>query len=438
MIFKEQNGTSSKKDTKDKSAKATRSEASLYPVLEAKALLKHHQYQHILKRLRNEVDAPDDYFDELYMGLIERFAEFVQLIPLVPGGALGSLLDHGLRRAYFAFAECLSDQQKMVADKEQDMPDPLWLYAAFTAGLLIEVPRILSGRMIIIAKRDGEFVDVWQPFKGTMVELEGEHYYIRPWYGPDAAKQEITPLIARQLMGEMGFTWLAADRQLFAFWLATITDQVSGGGGLKHFIEIAKKKLAEILELDQSLVEQDVEILEPEEVTLAERFWTWLKDGLADKSITVNEKNSHVHRVAEGVFLEFPQLFAAFAKYDAALPMAVVIFQQYNHLGFAKLSGYDHKSVQYFAEFPETIAKGLAQGHKAGLGQFMSRDVARENKAEIKEGILLVEANMLWRKEAMPAVNQHVRRAASHRMAHQYPTQQRSPSSLIKPPQPLG
>jgi hypothetical protein len=72
---------------------------------------------------------------------------------------------------------------------------------------------------------------------------------------------------------------------------------------------------------------------------------------LKDKSISVNEKDSKVHKVDGGLYIDYKALAKDFSSvYGSKFPNWVVVSGQFNSMGIAKLSGQDYKFDQFFGK----------------------------------------------------------------------------------------
>src|SRR5262245_18559064 len=77
-------------------------EATLFPILPVDKLLLSVEKTHYLNKIHEIVGLPDDYFQLIYEDLVDRFAQFVQVLPERYGEELGGLLNDGLRRGLLA------------------------------------------------------------------------------------------------------------------------------------------------------------------------------------------------------------------------------------------------------------------------------------------------------------------------------------------------
>jgi hypothetical protein len=138
---------------------------------------------------------------------------------------------------------------------------------------------------------------------------------------------------------------------------------------------------------------------EPDATALGETFFAWLRDALENQTLTVNEKDSFVHMLDEGIFLETPSVYEAFNRTYSNYRDFIVLQEQFNHLGVTKLSGYDFKFEQHFAQRADTAAR---------LG-FLTKqqDLAG---AGVQQGVIIKDPGVLYSgKTAVPQKSQFMK-----------------------------
>ena len=170
----------------------------LLPVLSAKELLATGPHHGLLAQTRDLAGLPDHYFETLYEALINHFAEFVQVLPTQNNGMLNGLLNQSLARAMKAL-------QNFLLEHTGEPADPLLNYAVFTAALLTDVSKVIINQKIAIVDENGVYIDHWRPYEGSLLG-RAEYYKIYP-IAPlyQRLEHSITPLLARQLLPEIGF-----------------------------------------------------------------------------------------------------------------------------------------------------------------------------------------------------------------------------------------
>ena len=132
----------------------------VYKILDADSLLA--PYSEIISPIKDEL---------LMMSLLRKFAELVQIIPDIPTGRKGGLLDKSLRRALFILNGYRTDP------KFSKLYDPIWELVFFSAGLLRDIAKI-TDYGIIICNQDGEYKQPWYPCgDNAMTTIKDAKYY---------------------------------------------------------------------------------------------------------------------------------------------------------------------------------------------------------------------------------------------------------------------
>lgn len=311
------------------------------PVQSAQTLLAPEKRQLHLKNIRALLNLPPQLYDTLYYKTIERFAEFVQHLPHTQHGAFsasGGFLDHGIERAARALSLCLNyffPEEKNF--QSIGSHEALWVYAVFTAALFLDLGRIAVKYQVSLCQRDGTISKEWSAYAGSM-NKHGDYYkydFIKE--NRDHLGRMVTGLLARQLLNEAsgadseeggGFNWLASNPDVLEAWLNMLTSQGRPVGTLLTVIPIAD---AQVIEAHLAIKNPhlfagsmfDAKTPSGEEGLLAlttaeaEAFLHWLRTGLADGSISVNQADSNVHITPEGVLLD-SKIFKEFSEKNAA------------------------------------------------------------------------------------------------------------------------
>lgn len=353
------------------------------PVLRSTQLLTSNQYRFFLDKLREYADLPDEHFTILYQGVIKRFAEHVQLLPETLQDPLGGLLRKGMLRAINTLH---------LFHKHYDDISPLESYALFTAVLLRDISYVVTNQKIFITDDQGATTDVWQPFRAALTEDdEVTSYKIMP-IGPayQRINSAIKPILARQIMGEPGYLWLARDLKLLAEWLDLLEENV--GGGFSRLIEAIKLYKQEGDVLISEWIDCPIEFLDCSDTLHADAFWEWLLEGIEKGDIKVNSIESGIHLTEAGIFIERSAIFKQFCDLFNLPVNHVVVFTQFGNLmGLTKLSGGDFRHDQLFS--------GNAGGPFSSL------------KKSVSNGVIIGDANMVFLKGRKPETSKHFKTA---------------------------
>lgn len=320
--------------------KKTHRPGYVLPVFNASALLSTPRYQTFLYQLRKLIDVPDEIYMQLYQATIDAFADYVQVLPTVANGPLSSLLNEGLVRAYLMVKTLLDETKNQ---------DPLIVYAAFTAGLFMDVSRIITNYKVVITTDKGDYMDDWQPFRASLVE-RGTHYKLyelAPVY--QNLEKNLAPMLAQHIMPEDAYLWVAHDLKVFADWLDILCGDKLRGGKLVHILSLIKPE--DLLELLDKLHQVPIEMALAEADLYGDQFLEWLKDGIEKGDIPLNSNESGVHIVEDGLFLERAKVFQQFVEMTRAPVNSNVVFAQFgNLLGIASKGGHDYMHAQFFSE----------------------------------------------------------------------------------------
>jgi hypothetical protein len=354
----------------------------LYPVLRVDELLANSRRRQLLERIKKHTNLDEENYGLLYQPLLDGFIEFVQALPYHPNGIPGSLMDYSLERSELA----LRFYNKQYAENL----NPLEAYALFTVALLQDVGKVMSQQKVIMTNEKGEFFAEWLVCEGSLLN-KTEFYKIR-FLDQELVglAQAVTPILARQLMPALGFTWLWDDQQIFRMWLAMLTGEGKAGWALDDLLQLINKQLEE--EHNKNAIPPlEIETKEPEETKLAEEFTAWLKDQLKDEKF-LNQENSLAHVLPSGDLLLEQQLFINFCENYAKRVDFIVLCKQFNYIGFTKQSGDDFKFSQYFAK----TAEGMGRDKARGIGFLNSANATALSNQQKKQGLVVNKENVAY------------------------------------------
>jgi hypothetical protein len=329
-------------------------EKSIFPVLRSDQLLSPQYYQILQENIRKSIDASDDVYRVLYRQLINNFVEFSQILPTTNLSRLGSLMQQGILRMVYMLEVCQNNKEPL---------EPIWIYVLASAAILFDVAKTTEERTIILCNNKGEFYKKWLPYEGTLVD-EGKYYKMRRGGGIAAwVSRKVTTLLAYKLMPYEGFKWLAGNTKAFNVWLALLNDDSKGAGEYALLFDKMHDLLKDFLEHETVPFDPEVEPIEASDFDAGEEFAKWLRDGIENDAIKVNSADAKVHVTEEGLFID-ASLFHEFSDFcnsregfKERFQEWRVVFKQFNHIGFTKLSGYDYKFEQFFSENPDSTAQ---------------------------------------------------------------------------------
>lgn len=284
----------------------------VYPVLNPEELLSDPKRKLFLKKIEDLCGLQKPFFELLYQQLVHDFVRYVQILPTIPGGKIGGLMDDSLERAVIALQFCKQDPER------QD--DTLFAYAAFTAALFDDVGRVLTQQKVFLSDSHGNYLDEWNPLKGFLGNF-GDYYKVRSlgvsWVN---LSHFVAPTIARQLMPEAGYLWIAEDFYIYQMWLAVLIGDTANGGALLNLLQLVEVKIEELRQKGVELGPVEIDHTNPPETELAEDFIEWLGEGIEKDQIQVNKAGSDVNIVSYTdqqeafILFNYPELFQQFSE----------------------------------------------------------------------------------------------------------------------------
>lgn len=365
------------------------STVQVIPILTENQLLANLKSQSWLNRIQSYLNLPDEHFEILYIKLIEEFAAFVQILPATTEGKLGSLLSEGLGRAILALKILYE------SDPEKVQSDPRYAYAIFSAALLVNIGQVTNTK-ITISDSKGYFVSDWFPYQGSLVG-KGEYYKIyRYAHIPPHLTHHAAPILARQIMPESGFLWIAEDMRLLHMWLALLLGDRANVGSFDFILSIPLDEMMQ--ELNVSL--EGIEIERPLETQEAENFLYWLQKGIENDQLPINTKDAQVITLNEGVFISL-NLFKEFSNSYSHDPYSTLLQSFVNHLGLSE--------DKFFLEYLKPLANQRQKidfKENKGINNFLSKELKHANalakeRSQKVEGILIKDKHLLLKADQM-------------------------------------
>ena len=205
-------------------------------VKQAEALLHEKSYTEEVKKFRQQLGFSEDNYKNLALSLVHRYAEFVQELPETRNSyyaQLGGMLSHAIHRTASALSLCRAYFLSEGSTSQLSQAQSLWMYALFTAAILYGVGKIYTDVTVSIYDERGRHVKNWLPLEGNLFS-QGPYYdyeFTKLVY-QDPFRRRVTLLLARQLLPEEGFRWIASDKNVFAVWLALLDDDLRNAGTL--------------------------------------------------------------------------------------------------------------------------------------------------------------------------------------------------------------
>ncbi len=351
-------------------------ELTLFQVLLAEKLLDGVLYENLLKKLPKLIGVPDEYYQALYVPLINNFVEHVQALPVVNGGSVCGLMNTGLARAYYSVERYI----KMNPEHQNH----LHTYILFSAALLRDLGRVGCGRKIMMCNEKGEFERGWNPFENSML-YQGEYYRIRHTTEdhPDLHRL-LTPVLAQQLMPRNGFLWISESEVTLSLWFSLLGE---GGEDLESYekiFEVAQKVALEYFSGPDFLL--PVELRQAKQMQAGENFFQWLKLKLATGELTLGQDDSMIHEVDKGLFLEVDELYDKYAKEGGESKATVA--KQFEKMGVT--SDPEGKKRERYNKTIKSKAATVTgrSGYLASPGTIKSAYASVQGRVKFRQGTL--------------------------------------------------
>ncbi len=319
-----------------------KTEGTLYPLHHATAIYTLPRYKTLLDKIVGVESLAKLHYEQYYYPLAAHLAEFVQFLPWIR--QRNNLVNETIlaRSLYLGFLA--------LSYPRQDLTE-LWRFALASALMLRDLGTVVYDFEITIYDEKRKPKDRWNPLDGAML-TQGQFYsyqLIGDANPVSRVHNQVVPLIARTILPENAFAWIAGDANVFAAWMAWLTQEEDDS---RHILpEVWPWVDQEYLAfLDKQTIFDDMLIIpkEGEESKQQEeqaeqekqndiakskvsKFWgdptehgallagqaflEWLQTNLQSGKISVNQAKSNVHVLPNGkVLLVTPGIFNAFYK----------------------------------------------------------------------------------------------------------------------------
>ncbi len=323
-------------------------DSRVHPVQTSEQLLNTVARLPLINEIQDLCGANTRDYPIFYGELIKRFAEFVQLLEQYDHPSQ-TWLDHHLRLAKTALK--MREQFLLVGESLHPVAsqeEALWHYVVFSSALLRKIGLIFTHYKVSICNEQGQHTANWNAFNGAMKD-QGNYYKLQEISTQDVPYTEnISLLLARQLMPAEGFAWIASNPQALMAWLGIVEGEGSGGVS-NRFVALSEQQLYELAAREALLeeffhTEKLEDLLHAHNLTEQEflallpplhgletnvlmpttqegvAFYGWLNNGVHNGTVDTNQTSSFV-QISLGVqkqFLISASALAAFARTETA------------------------------------------------------------------------------------------------------------------------
>ena len=370
-----------------------------------------------LRELKSLISVTPHYYELLYLQPLYAFSQLVQQLPHPNKKDQWLLI--ALERVIAALKLRRGYMLPLGADTESCYSEQdAWTYAIFTAALFQDCWLVLGAFQITIKDKKRSDTYLWQPL--IQPSILHDQYYRFTAITLDEHWKSANPVLVKVILTEKSFKWLCEYPRLFPYWWDSICECVKPHNPIIEILQRIDKQVSTI-ELSTEPVVDNEETLSQEEnknlseneddiepnttisrivsvpvnkqiETWAEKFIKYLKREFARHKLFVNQPDSILHRVQEGVFLMMPET-------------AIWLEAHYSEIKDLASSNYNGNMEDFvLAQFKEgnQCIKNKAQNtifHHYYVGRWDNRNIVKG---------LLIPLETFFRADNMPPVNEQL------------------------------
>lgn len=197
-------------------------------------LLADDKRQQLVQQIKDNCALEAPRFDSLCQNLINNLINHCQNLPetsnsyySLPGG----MIDHALNRTEAAlnlFKKYLILNDQTSYSEEQK----LWQYALLSAALIQGIGKLCVDLNVDLYDLNGQLLKQWNPLLESLVHIGRYYTYEFNKESDLDFRRRLNLLLAKNLMPQSGFAWLASNHQVLAVWLALLHEDPYSAGTL--------------------------------------------------------------------------------------------------------------------------------------------------------------------------------------------------------------
>lgn len=317
------------RDTKKVQSSTRKSLKDLIPVENIQQLFQEKKREDLITKIQESLGLDEKLYQKQALTLLHNTARYYQGLPesTLYFSHRGGLLDRALNRTEAALQLLrqilILDGNKTPSEKQKQ-----WLYTLFSAAMLQGVGKLYTDYRVDLYDANTHLVKQWQPLQEDLTSINA-YYHYEFLKGDDLTfRNNITPLLARQIMPSSGFAWILSDPDTFCVWLALLQEDKDTAGPLAAILDRAnaiaiqreiKDFLLRYQELDArgnrlgAFADGSPETQVNRERLMGAEFITWLISGLETGKILINKTPMLMEILPTGIVMS-PQLFDMFAQ----------------------------------------------------------------------------------------------------------------------------
>tara|TARA_Y100001968_G_scaffold331916_1_gene388221 strand:+ start:2705 stop:4027 length:1323 start_codon:yes stop_codon:yes gene_type:complete len=206
----------------------------LTQVLSANVLLQEEKRQTLVAKIQQQSMLAPPQYDTFAQTLLDNVANYYQLLPEVMNNyytQAGGMLNYALNRTEIAlelFKQFIVQEDNLSVSESQ----MLWQYALFSAALLKGIGKLQTELTVQVHDGHGLYLKPWLPLIESLPKVGAFYGYSHQEEGDALLRTRVNALLARSVMPDNGFAWIASDAQVLAVWLALLNDDVHRAGTL--------------------------------------------------------------------------------------------------------------------------------------------------------------------------------------------------------------
>jgi integrating conjugative element relaxase (TIGR03760 family) len=195
-------------------------------IVTTEQILADEKRQTLLTQIKDSCVLETARFESLCLTLVNNLIHYCQQLPEASNSYYsqpGGLLDYALNRTDAAlnlFKHYLIRDEKAGFSEEQK----LWQYALLSAALLQGIGKIMNAFQVDLYDNNGQFLKQWNPLLESFSLSSSFYTYTFQKDPSHEFRCRLNILLARTLMPDSGFSWIASNSQVLAVWLALLNE----------------------------------------------------------------------------------------------------------------------------------------------------------------------------------------------------------------------
>ncbi|MDP3704327.1 MAG: TraI domain-containing protein [Legionellaceae bacterium] len=363
------------RDEKRSKARSTKPLKDLVAVEPIEQLLDDKKRQALLLQISESIGLDSSNFNKLALPLVHNVTRYCQNLPEASlyYAHRGGLIDRTLNRTEAA----LQLVRRLLVLGKDDKPSEeqkLWLYALFSAGMLRGIGALHTDYSVELFDANGQQVKRWQPLLEDLSSVGKYFHYDFLRADETSFRNDVSLLLARQIMPNAGFTWIMSNPDVFAVWLALLQEDRDTTGPLAAILERADAiaiqrditdylvKNAEFGEGRGNRIGTFVDVAPENSVerdrVLGAEFIAWLTKSLESGKIVINKVPLHIQVLANGVIMD-PQVLDIYIQEHRKVKNRVAIQNAFLASNLHRLTDAAKKSLQLGKQDSKLATAGI-------------------------------------------------------------------------------